>query len=184
MFGSSFSVPPRTEPMPIYRWWKGEPAARVVASERVVLSKANEVLARLSQPPMARLADLLDVDEAFIAVSEDFDQYPGRTATRYWGNVANLEKGGAAAVAHGGGKAASSPYLKPGHGHFEKDSHALRAIDAAVVVHAPGVSDLVIRKPHRRQRGVLRRACTHGRRAARMRSGHLPCRRREPSRLW
>ena len=144
MFGSSFSVPPRTEPMPIYRWWMGEPAARVVASERVVLSKANEVLARLSQPPMARLADLLDVDEAFIAVSEDFDQYPGRTSARYWGNVANLEKGVRPPWPIVGAKRIFA-YLKPNHGHFEKILAALRAIDAAVVIHAPGVSDLVVR---------------------------------------
>ena len=41
LFGSSFSVPPRTEPMPVYRWWKGEPLGRVLASERVVLAGAN-----------------------------------------------------------------------------------------------------------------------------------------------
>jgi hypothetical protein len=57
LFGSSFSVPPRTEPMPVYRWWKGEPLDRVLASERVVLSGANRALARLGEPPMARLAD-------------------------------------------------------------------------------------------------------------------------------
>src|SRR5262249_36526390 len=46
VFGSSFSAPPRTEPMPIYRWWKGEPLERVAMSERVVLKTANQALVR------------------------------------------------------------------------------------------------------------------------------------------
>src|SRR6516165_5816485 len=93
LFGTSFSVPPRSEPMPIYRWWRGEPAARVFAGERGVLANANKVLARFAQPPMSRLADLLDADEAIIAASAEFDQYPGRTGTRYWGAVANFDVG-------------------------------------------------------------------------------------------
>jgi hypothetical protein len=79
LFGSSFSIPPQTSPMPIYRWWKGEPLARVLASERMVLAGANATLARLNAPPMARLADLLDVDESIICAAEEFDQYPART---------------------------------------------------------------------------------------------------------
>jgi UDP:flavonoid glycosyltransferase YjiC (YdhE family) len=144
LFGSSFSVPPRTEPMPIYRWWAGEPATRVLASERVVLGKANEVLARLALPPMRRLADLLDVDESIIAASEDFDQYPGRTGARYWGSVANLDKGVSPPWPIVGKKRVFA-YLKPNYREFEKVLKALRTIDAAVLIHAPGTSDAIVR---------------------------------------
>ncbi len=52
LIGESFSIPPRTEPMPIYRWWRPEPPARILEAERRVLANANAVLARLSEPPM------------------------------------------------------------------------------------------------------------------------------------
>ncbi|MEO8567055.1 MAG: udp-glucuronosyltransferase, partial [Betaproteobacteria bacterium] len=55
-FGSSFSVPPRMQPMPVYRWWHREDQARVVQSERMVLECANAALARLGEPPMQRLS--------------------------------------------------------------------------------------------------------------------------------
>jgi UDP:flavonoid glycosyltransferase YjiC (YdhE family) len=144
LFGSSFSVPPRTEPMPIYRWWAGEPETRVLASERAVLGKANEVLARLALPRMRCLADLLDVDEVIIAASEDFDQYPGRAGARYWGSVANLDKGVRPPWPIVGKKRIFA-YLKPHYRDFEKLLKALRALDAAVLIHAPGTSDLIVR---------------------------------------
>ena len=131
--------------MPIYRWWRGEPIGRVLASERIVLAGANEVLARFSQPPMVRLADLLEVDETIIAASEEFEQYPGRTGARYWGAVANLEKGVLPQWPIVGTKRVFA-YLKPHFRDFEKVLKALRAIDAAVVVHAPGVSADMVRK--------------------------------------
>ena len=145
LFGSSFSVPPRTEPMPVYRWWKGEPLDRVLAGERVVLSGANQALARLGEPPMARLADLLDVDESIIAATEEFDQYPGRTGARYWGTVANLEKGVAPEWPIVGAKRVFA-YLKPHFVDLEKLHKALRTLDAAVVIHAPGISADMVRK--------------------------------------
>ena len=139
VFGSSFSVPPRTEPMPVYRWWNGEPIARVLASERVVLAGPTKRLRASREPPMARLADLLDADESIIAASEEFDQYPGRTGARYWGTVANLDKGVAPHWPIVGAKRVFA-YLKPHFRDFEKLLEALRTIDAAVVIHAPGIS--------------------------------------------
>ena len=144
-FGSAFSMPPRTEPMPIYRWWHGEPRERVLSSERIVLANANKVLARLGQPPMARLADLLDVDETIIAAAEEFDQYPGRVGARYWGALANVEKGVPPPWPIVGAKRIFA-YLKPHFGDFEKVLKALRNVDAAVVVHAPGTSDDMVKK--------------------------------------
>jgi hypothetical protein len=145
IFGSSFSVPPRTEPMPIYQWWRGEPLARVLASERIVLKSANAALARLAKPPMERLSDLLDADESIITASEEFDQYPGRTGARYWGNVGNLEQGVAPQWPIVGSKRVFA-YLKPYFRDLEAVLTALRKIDAAVIVHSPGVSTEVVRR--------------------------------------
>ncbi len=145
VFGSSFSVPPRTEPMPIYQWWRGEPMARVLSGERAVLATANEALSRLSEPPMDRLSDLLDADESIITASEEFDQYPGRTSARYWGNVGSLEQGVSPQWPIVGAKRVFA-YLKPHFRDFEKILGALRKIDAAVIVHSPGVSAEMTRK--------------------------------------
>jgi UDP:flavonoid glycosyltransferase YjiC (YdhE family) len=144
-FGSSFSLPPRTQPMPIYRWWRGEPLERVLASERIVLATANQVLARLALPPMAVLSDLLDVEDTIITISEEFDQYPGRTGARYWGTLANVDKGVPPPWPMAERKRVFA-YLKPHYDEFEKVLNALRKVDAAVVVHAPGVSDVIVSK--------------------------------------
>ena len=145
LIGETFSTPPRTEPMPTYRWWRTEPMARVIAGERLVLAGANTVLARLSQPPLGRLADLLEADDDIITTaSEDFDQYPGRVGARYWGQVANLEKGVPPQWPIVGSKRVFA-YLKPHFRDLDKVLAALRKIDAAVVVHAPGVSEATVR---------------------------------------
>ncbi len=143
MFGASFSIPPRTEPMPTYRWWQAEPAARVLAGERLVLACANKVLARFSQPPLSRLADLLETDEDIITAWEEFDQYPGRTGARYWGPVTNLDQGVPPQWPIVGTKRVFA-YVKPHFRDLDKLLAALRKIDAAVVVHAPGVSEATV----------------------------------------
>jgi len=139
LFGASFSVPPRTEPIPTYRSWRVEPGARILEAERVVLAGANAALKRLGEPPMSRLADLLDTEDAIIAASEEFDQYPGRTGARYWGSVANLDKGVPPRWPTSGKKRIFA-YVKPHFRDFGKVLTALRAIDAAVVIHAPGLA--------------------------------------------
>jgi len=131
--------------MPIYQWWHGEPIARVLASERAVLAGANEALARLSQPPMARLSDLLDADESIIAASEEFDQYPSRRGARYWGNVGNLEQGVSPQWPIVGTRRIFA-YLKPHFRDLERLLGAFRLIDASVIVHAPGISANLVRK--------------------------------------
>jgi len=145
LFGAPFSIPPRTDPMPVYRWWKGESPSRVLGSERHVLVGANAVLARFSQPPLRRLGDLLDTDESILAGSKDFDQYPDRVDGRYWGDVANLDKGVPPPWPLVGSKRVFA-YIKPHSRDFEEVLAALRTIDASVVVHAPGVSANVVRK--------------------------------------
>ena len=139
LIGASFSIPPLTDPMPIYRWWAPAPQARVLEAERRVLANANAVLARFSERPMQRLADLLEADEAIITSSHEFDQYPSRTGGRYWGSVTSLDQGAPPLWPAVGAKRIFA-YVKPRHRDFDALLTALRAIDASVVVHAPGVS--------------------------------------------
>ena len=144
LIGDSFGVPPRTEPMPVYRWWHSEPQARILESERRVLANANAVLARFAEPPMRKLADLLQADEAIITSSPEFDQYPGRTGERYWGSLASLDQGAPPPWPAVGSRRVFA-YIKPRHRDFDALLVALRATDASVVVHAPGVSAQAVR---------------------------------------
>ena len=144
MFGDTFASPPRTEPMPIYRWWRPEAPARILESERLVLAGANEVLERFSEPPLRRLADLLETNDDILTAAEEFDQYPGRTGARYWGQVANLDQGMPPEWSLVGSKRVFA-YVKPASRDFDKLLVALRTIDASVVVHAPGVSSKAVR---------------------------------------
>jgi UDP:flavonoid glycosyltransferase YjiC (YdhE family) len=88
---------------------------------------------------MARLADLLAADEVIIATSQDFDQYPSRTGAHYWGMVANVETGVPPPWPTVGRRRIFA-YVKPHFRDFARLLEALRLVDAAVVVHAPGVS--------------------------------------------
>ena len=144
LYGETFASPPRTEPMPIYRWWRPEAPARILESERLVLAGANEVLERFSAPPLRRLADLLETDDDILTASEEFDQYPGRMGARYWGQVANLDHGVPPEWPLVGSKRIFA-YVKFASRDFDKLLAALRTIDASVVVHAPGVSPKAVR---------------------------------------
>lgn len=137
---TGFSAPPRSDPLPAYRWWRPEPAARLVASDRKVVAVANEVLATLSARRLSHLADLRDVEESFLCTIPELDQYPKREAgVRYWGSVQSTEHGVAPRWDFAGGKRVFA-YLKPRHRDFERVLLAMREVEAVFLVHAPGAS--------------------------------------------
>jgi UDP:flavonoid glycosyltransferase YjiC (YdhE family) len=144
LYGNSYSIPPRTEPMPTYRWWNPAPPARLLEAEQRVLAGANAVLARLAEPPMRKLAELLEADDAIITTWKEFDQYPSRIDGRYWGQIGEPDQGSPPRWPAVGTKRVFA-YLKPRHRDFDKLLDALRSIDASVVVHAPGISPHALR---------------------------------------
>jgi UDP:flavonoid glycosyltransferase YjiC (YdhE family) len=137
--GESFGMPPRTQPMPTYRPWRPEPAGRVVQAEQHTLNGANAALANLAQPALRCLADLLEVDDEIITSFAEFEQYPGRVDGRYTGPLPNPPQGVLPEWPLVDGPRVFA-YIKPGTRDFEAVLKALRALDVAAVVHAPGVS--------------------------------------------
>ncbi len=137
--GDSFGMPPRSQPMPIYRPWRAESPARVAQAEQHALNGANLVLARLGQPALACLADLMEVDDEIITSFAEFEQYPGRVGGHYAGALPNPAQGVAPDWPLVDGPRVFA-YIKPGTRDFEPVLKALRALDVAAVVHAPGVS--------------------------------------------
>jgi len=144
MIGEGFSMPPPIEPLPPYRWWRTESRLRMAEAEGHALAGANAALAHLGQPPMRRLADLLQTDEQILTVFEEFDQYPDRVGARYWGALPGLDRGVAPAWPEAGPKRVFA-YLKPLSRDFGRVLTALQALDVSVVVHAPGISEKLLR---------------------------------------
>jgi len=131
--------------MPVYQWWVGAPPGRPQDSEAKVLASTNAVLERLGQPPLAQLHELLDGAERFLCSSPDLDAYPQREAgARYWGSIVNLEHGVPPAWPDFPGGKRIFAYLKPMDGRFEPLLKALNEVEAATLVHAPGVSGRII----------------------------------------
>lgn len=137
--GESFGMPPRTQPLPTYRPWRPESPLRVAQAEQHTLNGANAALANLGQPPLQCLADLLAVDDEIITSYADFEQYPGRVDGRYIGPLPNPTQGVPPEWPLVDGPRVFA-YIKPGTRDFEPVLKALRALEVAAVVHAPGVS--------------------------------------------
>ena len=147
-FGDSFGVPPRTQPMPIYRHWRPEPPARVAQAEQHALNGANAVLANLGEPPLQCLAQLMEVDDEIITCHAEFEQYPnhpsraavpGRAARNYAGPLPNPSGGAEPSWPLNGGPRVFA-YLKPASRDFEAVLKALRSLEVSALVFAPGVS--------------------------------------------
>lgn len=145
LFGDTFAQPPATAPMPGYRWWQPESPARLAASEAVALEGANAVLARRGEPPMSRLADLFDVDASVLSSCAALDHYPGRTGAAYDGALPTVDQGVAPDWPLAGSHRVFA-YIKPRWRDFERLLAALRELDVAALVHAPGVSQAVQRR--------------------------------------
>ena len=147
VFGDPFSSPPRCQPMPTYRWWRPEPPGRAADAERHTLAGANAVLAKLGQPPLARLADLLDADDEILCGHAEFDPYPQREGGHYHGALAATPQGATPSWPDTGVAGAKKvfAYLKPLARDFDAVLRALARSDASVVVHAPGISTKLLR---------------------------------------
>lgn len=85
LFGAGFYSPPRTQPMPSFSTSAPSSSRRPGDSEAAVVDVANQVLGALGAPPLARLADLLDVDEDFVCTFPELDPYPDASRARRWG---------------------------------------------------------------------------------------------------
>jgi UDP:flavonoid glycosyltransferase YjiC (YdhE family) len=92
-YGNGFSIPPRLDPLPAFRFDEPVEHARLVAADRQVLTNINVALARFGAAPLARLADLFAADEQFLCTFPQLDHYGMRGASGYWGPRSRLDKG-------------------------------------------------------------------------------------------
>ncbi len=148
MVGNGFFTPPRQAPLPPFRWWQRENLGeRLADTERRVCEVVNTVMRTLEGPPLTRVADLLEVEADLISSFAELDHYPGRGEAVYTGPLYALAARAAAQWPGAPGKRVFA-YLKPAYRGFEQVLSALAALDASVLVHAPGASAKVL-KTHR-----------------------------------
>ena len=82
---NGFSVPPRTVPIPPFRFDAAPDPARLAASEAGVLAVVNEVLEASGAAPLDHLAQLFESEEDFLCTLPELDHYGSRPAAGYWG---------------------------------------------------------------------------------------------------
>lgn len=143
--GNGFGIPPRTHPLAPLQPWLPANAEAQAEAEEPVLSSVNAVLAGFGAAPLDVLADVFAADEQFLCTVPELDHFPGRSAARYWGPVAN---GG------GGGVAPDWPdgdpdqriflYASASHPRFADLAAALRALDVPVLAYVRDAREAVI----------------------------------------
>ena len=137
--GDGFCIPPGGRPMPGFRWWATEQAARIADSERHVLQAANAVLATLDAPPLVALEDLARCDDTLLCGFPELDHYGERPHALWIGAPHALGQGAEPVWPAGEGPRVFA-YLKSGYGGLEAVLTALKASPARVLVHVPGAS--------------------------------------------
>jgi UDP:flavonoid glycosyltransferase YjiC (YdhE family) len=103
-YGNGFFLPPRTAPLPPFRFDAPVDLARLAQAEAAVLASANAALARFGAAPLARLADLFDGDDDFLCTFPELDHYGTRETSGYWGPRVRFDRGTEVAWPPGTGK--------------------------------------------------------------------------------
>ena len=151
LVGTGFCSPPRKSPTPNMRPWLNVPEQRLVESDQRVLSVMNGVLAVLGKPPITTIADLFKVEEDFLCTFPELDHYQNRKGGHYWGPILNREEGGNPPQWPAEGSKKIFVYLRPGYKHFEKIVQVLHGLPFKTLIHAPELSENLIKKyrsPH------------------------------------
>lgn len=82
---NGFAIPPRTVPLPPFRFDLDVPPSRIAESEARALDSVNAVLGAHGQAPLASLAEMLACDETFLCTLPELDHYGNRPPSGYWG---------------------------------------------------------------------------------------------------
>lgn len=137
--GNGFTMPPRIQPLPSYRWWESQPLGRLKDIEAAVLRNVNIVLDEMGQEPLSALYEMLKSDDEFLFGTPALDHYPQRQGANYFGAIQNLEHGATPNWPNPDKKRIFA-YIKTSYPHFALILKTLSEMDASTVVHVPGIS--------------------------------------------
>jgi hypothetical protein len=103
-FGNGFSIPPRLNPLPPFRFDEPVSAENVKASDARALASVNAALARFGVPSLSTLAQQFETDEDFLATFPELDAYGNRPKAGYWGPRFSVDQGASVRWPAGTGK--------------------------------------------------------------------------------
>jgi UDP:flavonoid glycosyltransferase YjiC (YdhE family) len=86
-FGTGWSVPPATSPLPSVTPWSRYDPRQMQVAEAQVVAAINGVLAAQGAAKLRRLAELFDPGTEILATFPETDHYGERAGVRYWGAV-------------------------------------------------------------------------------------------------
>ncbi len=144
-YGNGFAVPPRTVPLPAFRFDAGVAPDYPAQAEAGVLAVVNAALTTLGAAPLANLAEQLESDDEFLCTFPELDQYGDRPAAGYWGPRFHASSGEAVEWPGGIGKRIVV-YLKRTHPALD---HLIETLAASPHQVAAFIPDL---EPQRRAR--------------------------------
>ena len=142
--GHGFWIPPRSVPMPRFRYWLGTAPAEFTEREAMVLEVINRTAGRLGIPPFASFADFFVGDRLWLCIYEELDFYSERSAARYLGMFPDHDFGAAPQWPNGDGPKVFA-YVTPGP-TLAATLAALVAERASVCLYAPSLTGVDARE--------------------------------------
>lgn len=103
-YGMGFTVPPRVDPLPSFRFDEPVEPDRIPGANATALDTVNGVLRGWDAAPLERLSQLLECEEEFLCTFPELDHYGNRPASGYWGPRFEIESGARRAWPAGRGR--------------------------------------------------------------------------------
>lgn len=140
--GNSFELPPLGEAFPSLSPDDRADAARCAGYDATVLAPANEALALLGRPPLARLTDIFRPVQRVLATLPELAHYdPASYEPEVdWAGPSYIGDAGVEPQWPAGDGPRVFVYLTPTHPGFRPVIDALAALGARALVHAKGLS--------------------------------------------
>ncbi len=140
LYGSTFCVPPQTDPLPPMLWWERGGAEKFREQEQLALATLNTLRREMGNPELANVARLFDTEANFLVGSEALDHYPQRSGATYYRPASAARPGTPALDWPHRGKGRLFVYLSPDYAPIDALLDALAKSPYAVLVYAPGLS--------------------------------------------
>ena len=133
-------MPPRTTPLPPFRFDAPVDLARLARVEEAVLASINVALPRLGARPLASVADLFDADDHFLCTFPELDHYGTRETSGYWGPRVRFDRGTDVQWPAGTGKRIFV-YVKTNLPLLDPLLNVLAASPHRIVAYIPGLDE-------------------------------------------